>query len=111
MNKSHTYTVQITGCTAEQAEQVMAERMGYDEDMGFEYTIEYTGETTGHTPARTRPSEMNYNSHIPVCGEAVCPHTPQHIDIRLDRIINPQDYEAMGRARVRSAAQTGSDRE
>jgi hypothetical protein len=37
---SHAFMVVVSGCTAEQAEQVIAERTGHDEDYGFEYTIE-----------------------------------------------------------------------
>ena len=37
----HTFTVTVSGCTAEQAEQVMAERLGHDEDYGFDYQIDY----------------------------------------------------------------------
>lgn len=33
----HTFTVTIYGCSAEEAEQVMAERTAYDEDYGFDY--------------------------------------------------------------------------
>jgi hypothetical protein len=41
----------------------------------------------------TTPPELSHAAvHIPVCGEEICSHTPQHIDIRLDRIVNPQDY-------------------
>lgn len=41
MDKQHTFTVTITGCTREEAEQVMAERIGHDEDYGFCYEIEW----------------------------------------------------------------------
>ena len=34
-----TFTVTVSGCTAEQAEQVMAERLEHDEDYGFDYRI------------------------------------------------------------------------
>lgn len=37
----HTFTVTISGCTPEQAAQVIAERIGHDEDYGFPYTIRY----------------------------------------------------------------------
>ena len=33
------FIVTIEGCTEEEAEIVMAERLGYDEDYGFNYTI------------------------------------------------------------------------
>ena len=35
----HDFTVTVTDCTAEQAEQVMAERINHDEDYGFRYQI------------------------------------------------------------------------
>lgn len=37
----HTFTVTISGCTPEQAAQVIAERINHDEDYGFDYTISY----------------------------------------------------------------------
>lgn len=39
MSTSHTFTVTVTGCDAEQAEQVMGERLGHDEDYGFDYRV------------------------------------------------------------------------
>lgn len=38
---AHTFEVTVHECTREQAEQVMAERIGPDEDYGFEYGICY----------------------------------------------------------------------
>ncbi|TXH09347.1 MAG: hypothetical protein E6R04_08325 [Spirochaetes bacterium] len=35
----HTFRVTVSGCTAAQAEQVMAERLGHDEDYGFDYHV------------------------------------------------------------------------
>lgn len=35
----HTFTVTVSGCSAEEAEQVMAERTAYDEDYGFYYRL------------------------------------------------------------------------
>lgn len=35
----HTFTVTVSGCTEEQAEKVIAERLNHDEDYGFDYTI------------------------------------------------------------------------
>ena len=37
----HTYTVVVSGCSREQADQVMAERINVDEDYGFEYQISF----------------------------------------------------------------------
>ena len=34
------YIVEIDTDTQEHADEVMAERIGYDEDLGFEYTID-----------------------------------------------------------------------
>ena len=39
--KSHTYIVTVSGCSAEQADQVIAERVSFDENYGFPYTIGY----------------------------------------------------------------------
>jgi hypothetical protein len=36
-----TFTVTVTGCTPEQAVQVMAERISPDEDYGFDYSIDF----------------------------------------------------------------------
>lgn len=38
---SHRFTVTVTGCTAEQADQVLNERISPDEDYGFDYEIGY----------------------------------------------------------------------
>ena len=35
------YFVHVSGCTAEQAEQVINERIKPDEDYGFDYTIDW----------------------------------------------------------------------
>ena len=37
----HTFTVTISGCTPEQARQVIAERISHEEDYGFTYSIGY----------------------------------------------------------------------
>ena len=37
----HSFAVAVTGCTEEQARQVMAERIGHDEDYGFAYQIDW----------------------------------------------------------------------
>lgn len=37
----HTFVVTVSGCTPEQARQVIAERINHDEDYGFEYSIGY----------------------------------------------------------------------
>lgn len=37
----HTFTVTVSNCTREQAKQVMAERIDFDEDYGFTYEIGY----------------------------------------------------------------------
>lgn len=38
---AHDFVVSVSGCDREQAEQVMGERCGPDEDYGFEYTIDW----------------------------------------------------------------------
>ena len=37
----HEFIVTVEGCTKEEAEQVIAERLNHDEDYGFDYTIEW----------------------------------------------------------------------
>lgn len=39
--KVHRFGIQISGCTREQAEQVLRERLGHDEDYGFNYSINF----------------------------------------------------------------------
>lgn len=36
------YVVRVDTDTQDHADQVIAERTGYDEDLGFDYTIDYT---------------------------------------------------------------------
>lgn len=38
---NHKFVVTVSGCTKEQAEQVMNERISPDEDYGFSYSIGY----------------------------------------------------------------------
>lgn len=40
-DQTHRFTVEVTGCSREQAEQVMIERIQHDEDYGFAYTIDW----------------------------------------------------------------------
>lgn len=44
-NQDHTFVVTVSGCTPEQAQQVMLERICYDEDYGFDYTITHKDDT------------------------------------------------------------------
>ncbi len=37
---THTFVVRVHGCEERQARQVIAERLGFDEDLGFPYTLE-----------------------------------------------------------------------
>ena len=39
MPDTHTFMVIVSDCDAKQSEQVMMERLGYDEDYGFPYTL------------------------------------------------------------------------
>ena len=39
--KSHSFVVTVSGCSAEQADRVIAERVSFDENYGFPYTIDY----------------------------------------------------------------------
>lgn len=43
----HRYEVTVSGCTVEQANQVMSERVNHDEDYGFNYQISH-GLPFGH---------------------------------------------------------------
>ena len=46
----HEFIVTVSGCTAEQAQQVMNERIYYDEDYGFDYRIsERVASSSGKT--------------------------------------------------------------
>ena len=38
------FTVVVSGCTLPEANEVMCERLGYDDDYGFPYRIEYRQE-------------------------------------------------------------------
>lgn len=40
----HTFTVTVSDCTYDEALTVMAERIGPDEDYGFDYTIDWTAD-------------------------------------------------------------------
>lgn len=37
----HEFVVTVEGCSRKEAMTVMAERIGYDEDYGFHYTIDF----------------------------------------------------------------------
>jgi hypothetical protein len=37
----HWFAVEIDGCSREQAERVLRERLGHDEDYGFKYTLNW----------------------------------------------------------------------
>jgi hypothetical protein len=50
---THTYTVTVSGCTQEQADQVMVERIEPDEDYGFEYRIEWESVSDDGSAARS----------------------------------------------------------
>lgn len=44
-DEEHSYIVTITGCTKEEADQVIAERIDHDEDYGFEYSVGFEEST------------------------------------------------------------------
>ena len=46
----HPFTVTISGCTPEQAAQVIAERISHEEDYGFTYSIGYEEGQTSAVP-------------------------------------------------------------
>lgn len=52
----HNFTVHVSGCTREQAEEVMSERIGPDEDYGFDYTI-------GWEDAPTETANLSLDAH------------------------------------------------
>lgn len=58
----HTFLVTISRCDREQAEQVIAERINYDEDYGFDYTIIHHDH---------RPSSSHTSSAITLDAESV----------------------------------------
>ena len=37
----HQFIVTVEGCTLDEANTVMAERLSYDEDYGFDYTVDW----------------------------------------------------------------------
>lgn len=39
--KKHEFVVTVEGCSRKEAMTVMWERIGYDEDYGFAYTIDF----------------------------------------------------------------------
>jgi hypothetical protein len=41
----HHFIVTVDGCTHDQAHTVMRERLGHDEDYGFEYSVDFTDST------------------------------------------------------------------
>lgn len=43
----HPYLVTVDTATAEQADTVMAERLGHDEDYGFDYGVDFTKAPSG----------------------------------------------------------------
>ena len=51
---SYVASVTIEAETLENAEQVLAERLGYDEDYGFPYTLTYKGpQSVNENPSET----------------------------------------------------------
>lgn len=49
---NHTFTVTVGDCTNDQAHKVMTERLGHDEDYGFDYSVDWT-EKSDDTPGGT----------------------------------------------------------
>lgn len=72
----HTFLVTVSGCDREQAEQVIAERINYDEDYGFDYTIIHHDH---------RPSSSHTSSAITLDAESVKAEVQ-------DRFTNSQDH-------------------
>lgn len=72
------YLVTVMCETPEQAEQVMGERLGYDEDYGFEYQLDFR-KPTGATILIDHPDHHDMWRHEPplwepcyVCGHPTC---------------------------------------
>lgn len=45
----HSFIVTVGGCTHDEAHRVMTERLGHDEDYGFEYTLDWDEESVALT--------------------------------------------------------------
>lgn len=41
MSSTHDFIVTVTDCTPEEADTVMSERLGFDEDYGFNYGLDW----------------------------------------------------------------------
>ena len=46
-HRQHRFIVIVTGCTKEQAKQVLAERLDHDEDYGFDYSVQWGDRRVG----------------------------------------------------------------
>lgn len=100
----HTFTVTVSGCSAEEARQVMAERIYHDEDYGFDYQI---GFTSGPLPCDYR-EEFPDSDHTcdtdaccecggnHCCGSSMCPVScpPEEESPPTD---HPDDFETFKR--------------
>lgn len=59
----HTFTITVSGCTAEQAQQVISERIDHDEDYGFPYQIS----ATDAKPRKPKFTVYDYAAHARNC--------------------------------------------
>lgn len=64
----NTFTVTVETETEEQAEIVMRERIGFDEDYGFDYEIDFTSEKPKPTVNKIKVSNMSSSK----TNRAVC---------------------------------------
>lgn len=65
---AHRFTIEVSGCTREQAEQVIGERVYHDEDYGFNYGIQIVD---GLTPLSDEEPDDIGNAYCPTC-QAYC---------------------------------------
>lgn len=102
------FTVTVTADTAREAEQVMAERLGHDEDYGFDYELGYSERPVGmdggffRTVADSRNTSYAVGIHgtsnrVSLCaGNEPC---------RLSDNFSPSEALALSRALEAAAAQ------
>ena len=71
---NYTFTVIVTCETAEEAEQVMAERLDPDEDYGFPYIVQYAANVTAVERKRSRKHHKAEPEDPMTAGFSACVH-------------------------------------